>query len=250
MKRQEPVAAGSAGGGEDVRADGQARRISSFSPQGSVGPGHRLWIPSMRILKYIGVFTLEPWQGYGFDARSKAVLAQGKIDGGDITWGDTHHPAISRRKAYDASSCSSTTRPTRVWRDRPARLRDQTDRRQPDLQVEHGGTFVTPTPEYVIEGRAVRLRRWRRSSNRSKNSTRSIVAASPWKFDPEGRHRPEAVFLPRTAPVLAGSVGCRQGPVRRLVVHQLPSAPSATSAASKVAPVRSRLLRRTPTTCT
>ena len=24
-------------------------------------------IPSMRILKYIGVFTPEPWQGYGFD---------------------------------------------------------------------------------------------------------------------------------------------------------------------------------------
>jgi nitrous-oxide reductase len=25
-------------------------------------------IPSMRILKFIGVFTPEPWQGYGFDA--------------------------------------------------------------------------------------------------------------------------------------------------------------------------------------
>ena len=31
-------------------------------------------IPSMRILKYIGVFTPEPWQGYGFDENSKAVL--------------------------------------------------------------------------------------------------------------------------------------------------------------------------------
>src|SRR5574343_1527106 len=52
-------------------------------------------IPSMRILKYIGVFTPEPWQGYGYDENSKAVLNQGKIDGKEITWGDTHHPAIS-----------------------------------------------------------------------------------------------------------------------------------------------------------
>jgi nitrous-oxide reductase len=42
---------------------------------------------------------------------------QGRIDGKDITWGDTHHPAISRPTASTtASSCSSTTRPTRAWR--------------------------------------------------------------------------------------------------------------------------------------
>ena len=29
-------------------------------------------IPSMRILKYVAVFTPEPWQGYGFDDESKA----------------------------------------------------------------------------------------------------------------------------------------------------------------------------------
>ena len=31
-------------------------------------------VPSMRILKYIGVFTPEPWQGYGFDNESKKIL--------------------------------------------------------------------------------------------------------------------------------------------------------------------------------
>jgi len=59
-------------------------------------------VPSMRILKYVAVFTPEPWQGYGFDDESKAVLAQGRINGKDITFGDTHHPAISETNGdYD-----------------------------------------------------------------------------------------------------------------------------------------------------
>ena len=33
-------------------------------------------VPSMRILKYLAVFTVEPWQGYGYgDTSSKQVLA-------------------------------------------------------------------------------------------------------------------------------------------------------------------------------
>ncbi|HJV93344.1 MAG TPA: cytochrome C, partial [Azonexus sp.] len=64
----------------------------AFSSGGQSGQIIVYGIPSMRILKYIGVFTPEPWQGYGFDESSKAVLAQGNIDGKQITWGDTHHP--------------------------------------------------------------------------------------------------------------------------------------------------------------
>ena len=59
-------------------------------------------IPSMRILKYIGVFTPEPWQGYGFEDESKAVLEQGRIGGRDVNWGDVHHPALSETNGdYD-----------------------------------------------------------------------------------------------------------------------------------------------------
>ena len=73
-----------------------------FSSGGQSGQVIVYGIPSMRILKYIGVFTPEPWQGYGFDEESKAVLAGGKIDGKDITWGDSHHPAISETQGkYD-----------------------------------------------------------------------------------------------------------------------------------------------------
>ena len=66
-----------------------------FSSGGQSGQIIVYGVPSMRILKYIAVFTPEPWQGYGYDEESKKVLAQGKIDGRDVQWGDTHHPAIT-----------------------------------------------------------------------------------------------------------------------------------------------------------
>ncbi|MCK4676458.1 MAG: cytochrome C, partial [Gammaproteobacteria bacterium] len=62
----------------------------AFASGGQSGHVIVYGIPSMRILKYIGVFTPEPWQGYGFDDESKRVLYQGKLDG-EIKWGDTHH---------------------------------------------------------------------------------------------------------------------------------------------------------------
>ncbi|MCB1774487.1 MAG: cytochrome C, partial [Gammaproteobacteria bacterium] len=64
----------------------------AFSSGGQSGQVIVYGIPSMRILKYIAVFTPEPWQGYGFDDESKAVLAQGRVRGKDIVYGDTHHP--------------------------------------------------------------------------------------------------------------------------------------------------------------
>ena len=38
-----------------------------FASGGHGGNVIVIGVPSMRILKYIGVFTPEPWQGYGFD---------------------------------------------------------------------------------------------------------------------------------------------------------------------------------------
>ena len=66
-----------------------------FASGGHSGQVIVIGVPSMRILKYIAVFTPEPWQGYGFDDSSKAVLAGGKRYGHNITWADTHHPALS-----------------------------------------------------------------------------------------------------------------------------------------------------------
>ena len=38
-----------------------------FSSGGQSGQVMVYGVPSMRIYKYIGVFTPEPWQGYGYD---------------------------------------------------------------------------------------------------------------------------------------------------------------------------------------
>ncbi|MCB1960409.1 MAG: cytochrome C, partial [Rhodocyclaceae bacterium] len=81
---------------------GKRDEFLAFSSGGQSGQIIVYGIPSMRILKYLAVFTPEPWQGYGFDESSKAVLKQGWIDGKEITWGDTHHPAISETQGqYD-----------------------------------------------------------------------------------------------------------------------------------------------------
>ena len=45
-----------------------------FSSGGQSGQIIVYGVPSMKILKYIAVFTPEPWQGYGFDEDSLKVL--------------------------------------------------------------------------------------------------------------------------------------------------------------------------------
>ncbi len=110
-------------------------------------------IPSMRILKYVAVFTPEPWQGYGFDDESKAVLAQGRINGKDITYGDTHHPAISETNGdYDGRYVfiNDKANPRIAVID----LHDFETKQivvNPFFSSAHGGTFVTPNTEYVME---------------------------------------------------------------------------------------------------
>ena len=63
---------------------GKRDEFVAFSSGGQSGQIIVYGIPSMRILKYIGVFTPEPWQGYGFDEESRMVLRQGNIDGKEI----------------------------------------------------------------------------------------------------------------------------------------------------------------------
>ncbi len=124
-----------------------------FSSGGQSGQVIVYGVPSMRILKYIGVFTPEPWQGYGFDDESKAVLAQGRIDGKDILYGDTHHPAFSEKDGdYDGKYLfiNDKANPRIAVID----LHDFETKQivvNPLFRSEHGGTFVTPNTEYVME---------------------------------------------------------------------------------------------------
>jgi len=125
----------------------------AFSSGGQSGHVIVYGIPSMRILKYIAVFTPEPWQGYGFDDESKAVLNQGRINGKDIVFGDTHHPAFSETKGeYDGKYLfiNDKNNPRLAVID----LHDFETKQivvNPIMKSEHGGAFVSGNTEYVIE---------------------------------------------------------------------------------------------------
>ncbi len=124
-----------------------------FSSGGQSGQMLVYGVPSMKILKYIAVFTPEPWQGYGFDEESKKVLRQGNIRGREINWGDTHHPALSEKDGvYDGK-----------W----LAINDKANPRigiislldfettqlvvNPVFKSAHGGAFFTQNSEYIIE---------------------------------------------------------------------------------------------------
>ena len=124
----------------------------AFSSGGQSGQVIVYGIPSMRILKYIGVFTPEPWQGYGFDDESKAVLAQGRIRGKDILYGDTHHPAVSETNGdYDGQylfiNDKANPRVAVINLHDFETIQIVTN---PVYKSQHGGAFVTPNTEYVI----------------------------------------------------------------------------------------------------
>ncbi|MBW2273224.1 MAG: Sec-dependent nitrous-oxide reductase [Deltaproteobacteria bacterium] len=125
----------------------------AFSSGGQSGHVIVYGIPSMRILKYIAVFTPEPWQAYGFDDESKAVLAQGNMNGREITWGDTHHPALSETAGdYDGQFLfiNDKANPRLAVID----LHDFETKqivKNPIFQNEHGGAFVSENTEYIIE---------------------------------------------------------------------------------------------------
>ena len=132
---------------------GKRDEFVAFSSGGQSGQVIVYGIPSMRILKYIAVFTPEPWQAYGFDDESKAVLAMGRMNGKDITWGDTHHPALSETAGdYDGQFLfiNDKSNPRLAVID----LKDFETKQivvNPVFQNEHGGAFVTQNTDYVIE---------------------------------------------------------------------------------------------------
>lgn len=124
-----------------------------FSSGGQSGQVIVYGVPSMRILKYIAVFTPEPWQGYGYDEDSLAVLRQGNIRGKEINWGDTHHPGLSEANGkYDGKYLfiNDKANPRVAVID----LEDFETKQivvNPVFKSEHGGSFVTPNTEFLIE---------------------------------------------------------------------------------------------------
>ncbi len=174
-----------------------------FSSGGQSGQVIVYGVPSMRILKYVAVFTPEPWQGYGFDDESKAVLAQGRIHGKDIVFGDTHHPAISETNGvYDGQYLfiNDKNNPRIAVID----LSDFETKQivvNPVLKSEHGGPFVTPNTDYVLQAAQYSAPLEDGYVPLDQFNEKYRGAITYWKFDrKEGRIVPEESFSVEVPP--------------------------------------------------
>ena len=166
----------------------------------------------------------------------------------DITWGDTHHPALSETNGdYDGQFLfiNDKANPRLAVID----LHDFETKQivvNPIFQNEHGGAFVSENTEYVME--AAQLRR---SPRRRVRAPRALQREVPRRRhllevrSREGAGSTEQVLLHRAAPLQPGSLGLRQGSELRAGPSPTPSAASATWAASSAAArLRGRLLRQ------
>ena len=176
-----------------------------FASGGHSGQVLVIGIPSMRILKYIAVFSPEPWQGYGFDDQTQRVLAGGKRSGHDITWGDTHHPALSETKGdYDGKFLFIGDKANA--RVAVINLKDfitvqivTTEL----IQSDHGAAFVTPDTEYVTQTTQYPAPLGGGYADVTEFNEKYRGAAIFWKFDREkGRIDTEQSFAVEFPPYM------------------------------------------------
>ena len=124
-----------------------------FSSGGHSGQVFMIGVPSMRLLRSIAVFTPEPWQGFGY-GFGEEILKEGSYEGRELLWGDTHHPALSETSAeYDGQFLFIGDKANA--RVAVIDLHDMETKqivKNPLTVSDHGGAFVTPNTEYVIEG--------------------------------------------------------------------------------------------------
>ena len=169
-----------------------------FASGGHSGQVYVIGLPSMRMLKTIAVFTPEPWQGWGYGAEgTMEVLAQGSGDGITLNWGDTHHPALSETEGdYDGQFLFINDKANA--RLAVIDLRDFEAKqivKNPIAVNDHGGSFVTPDTEWIIEGgQYAAPLGWEYSSlDNYAEDYRGMVTI--WKFDRDnGRILPEQSF--------------------------------------------------------
>ncbi len=176
---------------------GKADEYFIFASGGHSGQVVVIGVPSMRILKYIGVFTPEPWQGYGFDDQTKAVLAGGRRGGRDITWADTHHPALSETAGdYDGRwlFIGDKANPRIAVID----LHDFATKQIVTSELitsDHGAAFVTPNTEYVIECSQYGAPLGGEYADLTEFKEKYRGAVMMWKFDKvKGRIVPDESF--------------------------------------------------------
>jgi nitrous-oxide reductase len=168
-----------------------------FASGGHSGDVVVIGVPSMRILKYIAVFTPEPWQGYGFGDQSDALIKTGDRHGKPLRWADTHHPALSELKGdYDGRYLFIGDKANA--RVAVVDLSDFATKQIVSsnlIESDHGGTFVTPNTEYVIEASQYPAPLGGKYAPLEQFNEEYRGAMIFWKFDREkGRIVPEQSF--------------------------------------------------------
>jgi len=132
---------------------GRKDEYIAFASGGHGGSLIVFGVPSMRILKYVGVFTPEPWQGWGYGDQTNKVISDGNLAGEDLTWGDVHHPALSETAGdYDGEFVFVNDKAN--GRIAVIDLEDFVTKQIVQsglIENDHGGCFVTPNTEYIIE---------------------------------------------------------------------------------------------------
>jgi nitrous-oxide reductase len=159
-----------------------------MSSGGHSGQVMVIGVPSMRLLKVIAAFTPEPWQGYGYGAEEHtAMMEHGEMAGHEITWGDTHHPALSETDGdYDGQFLfiNDKANPRIAVID----LRDFETKQivtNHNMGTNHGGAFVTPNTEYVIEGAQYAVPLWTDYADVDSYEENYRGLVTLWKFDRE-----------------------------------------------------------------
>jgi nitrous-oxide reductase len=186
-----------------------------FASGGHGGQVLVVGVPSMRLLKVIGVFTPEPWQGFGFDDGSRAMLEAGGMDGKTLTWADTHHPGLSETNGeYDGQFLFINDKAHA--RMAVIDLRDFETKqivKNPHIISNHGGAFVTPNTDYIIDGSQYAAPfGWEYAPlSDYKNSYRG--AMTYWKFDRStGRIDPTKSFSIEIPPYWQDLADAGKGP--------------------------------------
>ncbi len=158
-----------------------------FASGGHGGQVLVLGAPSMRLLKVIGVFAPEPWQGYGYGGTSDAILASGAQNGRQLNWGDVHHPNLSETKGdYDGKYLFVNDKSN--GRVAVVDLEDFNTKQivtNPIVGSDHGGAFVDPNTNYVIETSQYPVPFGRKYAPLSEYKEKYRGLAMYWKFDKE-----------------------------------------------------------------
>jgi nitrous-oxide reductase len=174
-----------------------------FASGGHSGQVHVIAVPSMRILRTIGVFAPEPWQGYGYGAEEHEVMfAEGDVLGSGVRWGDTHHPALSETNGmYDGEWLFINDKAQA--RVATIDLRDFETKQliKNPIAMNNHGLAVTPNTEWVVEGGQYAAPSGGAYAPISEYNDVYRGMVTFWKFDREkGRVIPEESFAMELPP--------------------------------------------------